>query len=297
MATAKPEQIAILIEGARLVKGHPITMQQKLKDDVPVFKDAPTNLVPSMQTFFAIAVPKIAGQDWKDSVWGQQIVAKAALDYPGGDYNIATFAWKVDDGDCTVPNQNGNIISEYEGYPGNWIIRCTTGFAISSFNVGAYSPTDQIVDANAIKNGDYCNVVLQVGGNFAQSRGMYLNPHIFVLTRAGEAIASGTSGPSAAAFFGGAGAAPAPLATPAATAAAPVIAPPAVTTAPPVAIVVPPAAAPIAPAPDFLNNAAGMAPPPAAPAESYNVNGETCTKEQLLAGGWNEAQIAVLPKA
>jgi hypothetical protein len=61
-----------------------------------------------------------------------------------------------------------------------------------------------------------------------------------------------------------------------------------------------PAATPgVAPAPDFLSNAAGApTPPPAPPAEEkYLYNGALYTKAALLQAGWQEAQILALPKA
>jgi len=254
---SRPEQITVLIEGARLVKGHPITQKQKMKDDEPVWRDA-ARTVPAMETFFAIAIPK-QGPDWKVSAWGSQIVAKALIDYPAGESNAPAFHWKVDDGDSTIPNQAGNVISEYEGYPGNWVLRCVTSFAISAFHLGKYKSIEQIQNADEIKCGDYCNVVVMVGGNFAQSKGMYVNPHIFVLSRPGEQIVS-SSGPSAEEFFGAA--VPNTPTTP---------------------------AAPVVPAPDFLN------PPPAE--EKFLCSGAVYTRAQLVGFGWSPEPIAMANKA
>lgn len=274
----------LLIEG-RLVCGHPLKRRPVTKDD-PVTK-RPTPVVDPVtnqqatEAYIAVAVPKAGATDWKQTPWGQQIHAVAAADWPNGEYNAPSFAWKITDGDSQVPNKVGKKPIDREGWPGHWVLHMTTRFAIQCYNVGHYDPLQQISDENAIKTGDYCRVSLNVkGNNPSQSPGVYLNPAMFELSRAGELILS-ESGPSAAEVFGGA--APAPTQTAA----------PAGATPPP-----PPGGA-VQPAPDFLNPAAAGAgappPPPPQQVEKRLYNGVAYTRADLAS--WTDEQFNSLPLA
>jgi len=234
-----------------------------------------------METFVAIAIPKTPGHtSWQQTDWGAQMVRLATADWPRGESRSPTFAWKVEDGDSTVPNKRGVANNTREGFPGHWIVKASTLFEVQCYHPGRYDPmADRIRDQNEIKCGDYCRLLVQVKGNGSKdSPGMYVNPSLLELSRAGELIVT-MSGPSAAGVFGAV--APAPAA-PAPAPAAPAPAAPA------------PAPAAPAPAPDFLTPAAPPPPPPAP--VKYLLNGQAYLKEQLLAGGWTEASIDQLPK-
>jgi len=230
---------------------------------------------PMHQTFFYFAVPKAGSTDFKTTEFGQAMLAEAKAAWPKGEYNAPDFAWKVIDGDSTVPMKGGKPApSTREGFPGNWVLRLTTGIPVRCYHNGKYSPIEQIQDKNAIKCGDYGRTFVTIKpNNSAQSPGLYVNPTLFSLDRAGELIVT-EGGPSAADVFGGSGApggsgglaSPAPVAPPAPVAA--------------------PAAAP-------------PPPPPHNPLPKMYVasNGEKYTREQLQGFGFTAEQIDSLPTA
>lgn len=270
----------ILISG-RVVNGHPmkrrpVTKQNPVtKVDEPVMD--PVTGKQRTDVYFAVAIPKTGepgSEGWKTTPWGAQIVAAGVRDWPTGEHASPGFFWKIIDGDSTIPNKKGVVPNTREGWPGHWIIHCSTMLGISCHHVGKYLPIEQIQVEAEIKCGDYCRVGLEVKGNGpSQSPGVYMNPRVFELLRAGEPIISEGSGPSAADVFGG-GTQP-PTSAPATTppAGTPPPAPEAGTPAP-------------APAADFLN--------PPAEVKYYHQH-VGYTKAQLTASGWTEEQIIALP--
>ena len=262
--------IDVLLAG-RLVCGHPMIRRPVKKKDpatgikVPVIRDGQ----PVTETYVAVALPKDGSIDWKQTAWGQQLYAKAVQDWPNGEHGMPAFAYKVTDGDSPVPNTKGKKPCDREGWPGHWVVHCSTQWAVSCYHVGKYDLLDQIENDKEIKTGDFCRIQVSVKGNGpSESPGIYVSPKKFELAQIGTAIIS-ESGPTAAEVFGGAapatggggGAASAPAPGP--------------------------GGGGIAPAPDFLD---GPAPP-----KTYNVSGTEYTAEQLKASGWSDAQIAALP--
>jgi hypothetical protein len=159
------------------------------------------------EAFVGLAIPKGPEQDWKQTPWGALISQAAAAGYTNGEVMAPTFSWKVTDGDSVVPNKKGKKPCEREGFPGHWVLGCATGLPIRCHHTGMYDPTQQIQDPKEIKRGDYCRIaiVAKANGSSAdpsQNPGVYLNPKMFDLVRAGVAIAT-DSGPSAADVFGG----------------------------------------------------------------------------------------------
>lgn len=312
MTTNAP--VEIMVTG-RLVGGHPMDQRVVTDDKTGQPKMQADNVTPRTEAYVGIAVAKQGEANWWETDWGQKIYNTAQRDWPNGEYGAPTFAWKVVDGDSAIPNKKGKKPCEREGWPGHWVLHCSTGIAIKCYHPGRYDPTQQIQNKAEIKPGDYCRVLINCrGNNPTQSPGVYLNPTLFELSRAGIEIIL-DSGPSAADAFGGtvaqlpqnaqvdpnatAPAVPATPATPGAPAA------PAQTPAAPAAPATAPAA-PGAPAPavqpatDILQpGTAPAAPPaPAAPAptapKTYNVQGQNYTAEQLKASGWSDEQIAAL---
>ena len=277
--------IEVMVSG-RIVCGHPITRRPVTKKD-PVTKQEtplmdPTTNLQITESYFAVAVPKGAEPDWKQSPWGQQIYTRACQDWPNGEHGALDFSWKITDGDSMVPNKNQKKPAEREGWPGHWVIHCTTRFAVRCYHAGKYDPTQQIQEENAIKCGDYCRVLLDIKGNSpSQSPGVYVNPMLFELSRAGVLIVT-DSGPSAAAAFGGGGGV---ITAPVAPAAP-------VTPAAPVA--------PVVPAPDLLHPGQTQpAPPPAPPVAEVKyrtTDGGIWTEAQLLAASYTLEMIAALPR-
>ena len=270
--------IDVLTPVARLVGGHPMRSNPKT-DDHGKPKLAADG-TPQSETYIGIAIPKGPERHWSETVWGQQIHEQAVADWPRGEHGAATFAWKIVDGDSAVPNRKGIAPNTREGYPGHWVINASTQLPIKCYHAGRYSPHEQIQNEKEIKPGDYCRVLLQVRGNgpVSQSPGIYVNPVLFELTRAGIEIVL-SSGPSAVDAFGGA----APV-LPAGALVDKAVAAPA-----PV-----PVPAPLAPAHDFLNGPGVAPPPPPAAPKVYTVQGQQYTAAQLLGFGWSQAQIDAL---
>ena len=157
--------IEITTPVGRLVQGHPM-VPQIVKDDNgrPVLKDDGTA---KTATFFAVAIPKNGTTEWKQTEWGQKIHAQAQADWPNGMWQQPSFAWKIVDGDSTVPNKNGKVPAQQEGFAEHWVLQCKTYLSDQPkcYHVGRYSPEQVIQNKNEIKCGDYIRVVVTVEGN------------------------------------------------------------------------------------------------------------------------------------
>jgi hypothetical protein len=289
--------IEITTPVGRLVGGHPMNSNAVVDDRTGQPKLQADGVTPRTEVYLGVAIPKAGEAHWNQTEWGQKIHQQAVADWPNGEYNAPAFAWKIVDGDSQVPNKRGRKPCEREGYPGHWILNLATGLPVKCYHAGRYDPTQQIQNKNEIKPGDYCRVLVTCrGNNPSQSPGVYLNPSLFELTRAGVEIVLDT-GPSASDAFGGS----APQLPPGAQIDAAVQAPAAAPAIPQQAT---PAAAPpvqqaVAPAPDFLNPPGAAPAAPAAPEPvRYLVNGQAYTEAQLLAApGWTAEHIAALPRA
>ena len=308
---AKVKQIFTTPEG-RLVSGHPMEVRTILDDKTNQPKLDGLGKVRT-QTYFAIAMAKGNETGWEKTQWGQLFYAAAITGFPNGEYKHPSFAWKVIDGDSTIHNKKGKKPFEREGYAGHWVISCSTELTVKCFHVGKYDPIEQIQNDKEIKRGDYIRVRLEVTDNSpSQSPGIYVNPTLVELSRIGARIQG--EGPDAAEAFGsdpyGTNTPPVPSGAKKITvlgcqytyeelvasgwseaqmiaegyykpmAPAPVPKP----AAPPPKPVAPPPAPkpPVAPARDLA---------PAAPPKKRTLEGSPYTYEELIAAGWNEAQM------
>lgn len=291
----------------RLVGGHPM-VQEVVKDDkTGLPKMQADGVTQRTSAFFALAIPKGSESAWWETPWGQKIYQAGVSGFPNGAYQRLDFAWKVEDGDSTIPNKRNRRNCDREGYAGHWILRMSTGLTVRCYHDGKFAPHEQIQQKEAIKAGDYGRAALLVKANGSdQSPGVYLNPDMFALTRAGieiqlgeqrdasEAFAQPAEMPANAQIDPNVGATPPPAAgtTP----------PPAPGTTPP-----PAATGAVQPAPDFANGpaaptapAAGATPPPAPEPEPmyYDANGNgPFPKAALVQAGYTEAHFATLRKA
>ncbi len=192
--------LKMLITG-RLVQGHPMRGRPDIDDRTKQQKINKMN-EPQFSFYFAVAIPKMGEQDFKQTEWGAYINNAAIAGWPNGEHQRPQFAWKVVDGDSNVPDQNGNPPCSKEGWPGNWIIKFTNGYSTPSYHAGRLTPQDVIMNEAEIKTGDYVRVQFSALGNApSQTAGVYINPHMVELARAGVAIVS-ASAPNAAEAFG-----------------------------------------------------------------------------------------------
>lgn len=278
-----------------------------------VIKNGPNAGQPRSNYFFALAIPKGTERHWAETPWGQQILAVGARAFPQA-YQSPAFAWKIEDGDSATPNKKGRKPCENEGWPGNWILKLSGGFAPKVYRQEG-SGYVQITEVDYVKPGYFVEVAFNVDGNDSQSQpGVYIN-HSMVCFRAyGPEIVFGPNVEDAG--FGKsalpAGASLTPVASTIAMPAAPSV--PAVPTMPAVPVPVgvpsvPPGA--VTPNPQFLQvpapgspvtlpNAPIAAPIPAVPAapiaspssvRRMTDKAGSTSYEAFLAAGWNDAQM------
>lgn len=252
--------ITLTLPEGRIVQGNPQVARQKTDTltKAPVVKEGK----PVMETFFAIAIPKNGTTHWNQTDWGKQIYDEGVREFPKGEYQIGSFAWKITDGDSTVPNKKMKKPCDREGFPGHWVISMSSQLNITCYDL---QNGQAVLAAPAtIKTGHYARAQVSIKGNGrTDSPGVYVNPLQVLRTKEGPEIVSSELDDTATAFgvpqadpTGGAFASPAP-----------------------------------APAPEY------MAPPPPQPQgeRTYAVNGGNYTAAQLRGFGWTDAQIATLP--
>ncbi len=254
--------IEITTSIGRLVGGHPMEMHQVIDQLTNKPRMQADGVTPRMELYIGVAIAKGQETHWNQTPWGQQIYQAGVADWPNGEHGAAAFAWKVADGDSQIPNKKGKKPCDREGYPGHWVLNCSTALPLRCYHANKYDPTQQIQNKNEIKAGDYCRVVINCRGNGpCQSPGVYLNPALFELSRPGVEIIL-DNGPVAADAFGGGAANNGPV-------------PGAVNNAP------------VAPAPDILAPAPNVE-------NVYTINNVQYTESQLIAAKWSAAQIAAL---
>lgn len=276
----------ILFPVGRLVQGtvHELKEVEDSKGAKKVGKDGK----PMMQCFFSIAIAKTQA-DWKLEPWGQTIVQVATGAFPGGQHAWPHFAWKVIDGDSTIPNRKGKLPKDQQGFAGNWVIKMSGGFLP---NLVTRDGSQRLPLEQKIELGDYVQALGYVSGNNStESPGVYLNHRAVAFVGFGERITYERDFSSA-----GFGQAPVPagvlsapaagMATASAALAAPALAPAAPLPAPAAPVAVPPnpavLQAPVAPAAPL---------PPAPVAAKQMTAAATGTYEAYITAGWTDAQL------
>ncbi len=254
----------ILTPVGRMVQGDPFKSRNTNMEGKPLVNQKGE---PRVEYFFAIAIPKT------DPGWPavhQVIQAEAQTGFPGGQFNLPTFSWKIVDGDLPANVQK-------EGFPGNWILRCTSGWAPKIYTERGSSI---IVNSEELKRGYYIRTLIKVKPNESSTKpGVYLNPVLVERVGYGAEI---QSGPDGAQVFGGTpvtqlppGASATPLAN--VTPISPGVAPPIAAVPPPIAATPPPIAA--------------VPPPIAAVVHQMTAKAGGATYEQMIAQNWTNALL------
>lgn len=197
----------ILTPTGRLVQGHPMERNVVIdsKTRLPVMED--DGVTKKTSIYLAIAIAKGAETHWNQTPWGAEIWAAGNEGWPTGEWGAADFAWKVTDGDSAIPGKPyngkpGRAPNTFEGYPGHWVLKCTTYFSVPCYHPGKYEPHQVMQQPNAIKRGDYIRMALSVKGNSPSlSPGVYVNAQMCELIRAGIEIIS-ENAPDPGATFG-----------------------------------------------------------------------------------------------
>ncbi len=300
---------SVLFPPGRMVQGSLYEAQDKDADGNPLtVKSGPNAGQQRVQYYIAVAIPKGPEAQWYETEWGKAMVAVGFAAFPQA-ANSPTFAWKVTDGDSQIPNSKGRKPCESEGFPGNWVVRFSSGYAPKICNADG---TQQITEVGAVKCGYYVQVYATVDGNGSTQRpGLFVNLQAVAMVGYGPEI---VVGPDLAAVGFGKGPLPAGAsATPPAGAfnpgqmpatpsapgapAGPSVAP--AMSAAPAAPMAPAAAMPAAPAaptvavtpnPGILNPPMPPA-APAAPVRQMTPKAGGHTYESLIQAGWNDVTL------
>lgn len=175
----------------RLVHGSLYKAQTTDHNNQPlVHKAGPNAGQPRQKFYFAIAIPKGQETHWSQTPWGQQIWNVGQAAYPGL-ANRPDFAWKMEDGDSQIPNLKNKKPCDNEGWPGNWIMKLSNGFAPRIYRQEGKTLVQETQE-NFVKPGSYVEVNLTVqGNNPSQTPGVYLNPAMVCFRAYGPEISFG----------------------------------------------------------------------------------------------------------
>jgi hypothetical protein len=191
-------RIELLTPVGRLVQGSLYEPQTTDAEGRPLTTKTGTNAgQPRVEYYFALAIEKGSEVHWSETDWGAKIYNAGLLGFPNGQTQSPQFAWKVQDGDNTVPNRVGRRNCDREGYPHHWVLNFSSGFAPS---IHTEDGMKQIPEKDAVKLGDYIQVFGSVSDNGAiQQPGVFLNHQMVAFSGHGERIVLGAD-PKAVGF-------------------------------------------------------------------------------------------------
>lgn len=257
----------ILLPVGRFVAGSLTTPQTTDAEGRPLLvKTGAQTGQPREDWFFAVAIPKAGFASWWDTEWGKQIYGVGAAAFPNH-IQSPKFAWKVSDGDSTIPNTKGKKPCDREGYPGNFIVHLSSGFAPKTYNKDGSAS----IDAAVIKPGHWLEVQCNVVGNGStQQPGVFINHSMIAYAGYGDEINLGAD--ASAVGFGKTALPPGATAVPTGSLPSP-SATPAPTTP------TPPAVVPTVPHPGILAGPPKHTMLPAAQGATY---------EACIAAGWTD---------
>ena len=119
----------ILFPVGRMIGGSAYEARPKLDNNKqPVLNKDGT---PAKSFSIGIAIPKGSEQHWSQASyvnkkgelieWGKSIYNEGTTAYETMAQH-PSFAWKITDGDSSIPDKNGKPQNSKIGYPGNWVI-------------------------------------------------------------------------------------------------------------------------------------------------------------------------------
>lgn len=185
----------------RMVWGSVYEAQTKSFDGTPLtIKTGPDAGKPTQKFAFGVAIPKGPERHWSETEWGRVIAAEAQASFPRGEWQQASFAWKITDGDSTAVKKGATRpINQQTGYAGHWVIAFSSTYAPKLWTDNGKT---QLHEPNAIKCGYYIQVAGSVAGNNNLANpGVYINHELVNLSGFGQEISTG-SDPLAAGFGG-----------------------------------------------------------------------------------------------
>lgn len=189
---AKQKPVEILFPVGRMVQGDLYKANDKDADGNPlVFKHGPDVGKPRIEYYFAVAYAK-DGRQWWETEWGQKIFAAGTAGFPNGQSQSPTFAWKVKDGDSTIPNKKGKRNCDRVGFPGHWIVPFSSGFPPDVYDAKGSVQLNRPDQIGMVKNGYFVQVFGNVAGNGSDNQpGVFLNYKMVAFAYGGEEISSG----------------------------------------------------------------------------------------------------------
>lgn len=286
----------------RIVAGSLYKANDKDFDGKPlVVKTGQNAGQPRVNYYIGLAIKKEPGHThWAQTTWGAKIWQVGHTAFPQAAQR-PDFAWKIEDGDSTIPNKRGKKPCDNEGWAGHWIIRLSSGFAPKVYRQEGAGLVQEM-QADYVKPGYFVEVAFTVDGNANQNNpGVYLNNQMVCFRAFGPEISFGMDVSEA-----GFGAAPLPAgasATPPASTFPPPAAPASVTGVPAAALPIPTA---VVPNTQFANipalpTVAGSAPAvPAAPiptattaspSRTMTAKANGASYEAFIAAGWTDANL------
>lgn len=176
--------LEILFPPARMVWGDVYKARTEDMDGRPlVYKSGADIGKPRGDFAFGIAIPKQGETHWAYTEWGKKIWEFGHAQWPQGQAQRQDFAWKIDDGDSTVPNKRNRKPCDNPGYPGHWIVKPSSSIAPRLYKTGPNGPV-KYDDVDAIKPGDWIEVYVVIASNETLANpGLYIN-HSMVCFRA-----------------------------------------------------------------------------------------------------------------
>lgn len=167
--------------GGSMYKSNPKT-DRKTKQPV-IGKDGQ----PVISYSFGVSIAKGHEQHWSQTAWGAIIKQIGDLANPGIS-SRPDYAWKVIDGDSTIPNTKNKKPCDQIGYARHWVLWFSQGWPPKLVNA---TGTVDLIEPDSVMPGYFIEVFGSVApNNSADSPGVYLNPVCVALAGYGERIES-----------------------------------------------------------------------------------------------------------
>lgn len=189
MTTPKPHQLTTPV--GRYIGGSIYEPRTTDYDGKPLQVKTGANAgKPRVDYNFGVAIPKTPGcGHWANEGWGAPIWALAHAAFPNGECQRPDFAWKITDGDSTIPNKRMKKPCDNEGYKGHWVIWFSGGQQPRVYNRDG---TQQLLDKDIVKPGYFIQVFGSVTDNKpSASPGLYFNHSMIAFSGIGEEIQFG----------------------------------------------------------------------------------------------------------
>lgn len=294
------DRTPVLFPPGRLVWGSVYNPREKDAEGKPLLiKTGPNAGQPTKRWSFGVAIAKGSEAHWNQTKWGSDIYNTAARAWPNGQFQAPSFAWKVTDGDSTVPNKAGKKPCDREGYRGCWVLAFDSSYAPQLYDRFGEKP---LQEPGMIKTGYFVEINGTVAGNGSGNQpGMFLNPGMIAFTAYGDEIVGGPDASSVG--FGKAplppGASAVPLSAMGGAPAVPPAAPSPPQQSPTYTGTLASDAAHLAGATYVQPNPGILMPPPPptapvappAPARVMTAQAGGATYEQMVGAGWTDALL------